>query len=31
MAKPRNEFPDLKKEVNRYTATVLNKGVLPIA
>ena len=29
MAKPRNEFPDLKKEVNRYTATVLNKGVLP--
>jgi len=31
MAKPKNEFPDLKKEVNRYTATVLNKGVLPIA
>ena len=31
MARNKNEFPDLKKEVNRYTATVLNKGVLPIA
>jgi len=29
MARNKNEFPDLKKEVNRYTATVLNKGVLP--
>jgi len=29
MARNKNELPDLAKEVNRYTATVLNKGVLP--
>ena len=31
MAKPKNDIPDLKKEVSRWTATVLNKGVLPSA
>tara|TARA_R100001480_G_scaffold150509_1_gene151223 strand:- start:27 stop:638 length:612 start_codon:yes stop_codon:yes gene_type:complete len=31
MARNKNELPDLAKEVNRYTATVINKGVLPIA
>ena len=31
MAKPKNDMPDLKKEVTRWTATVLNKGVLPSA
>ena len=29
MARNKNELSDLAKEVNRYTATVLNKGVLP--
>ena len=29
MAKPNNEIPDLAKEVTRWTATVLNEGVLP--
>ena len=31
MAKPKNDIPDLKKEVSRWTATVLNEGVLPSA
>ncbi len=31
MAKPLNEIPDVIREVNRYTANVLNKGVAPIA
>lgn len=31
MAKPKNDMPDFKKEVTRWTATVLNKGVLPSA
>ena len=31
MAKPKNDIPDLKKEVTRWTATVLNEGVLPSA
>ena len=31
MAKPTNDIPDLKKEVSRWTATVLNEGVLPSA
>jgi hypothetical protein len=29
MAKPKNDIPDLKKEVSRWTATVVNEGVLP--
>ena len=29
MPRNKNELSDLAKEVNRYTATVLNKGVLP--
>jgi len=29
MGKPRDDLPDLKKEVTRWTATVLNEGVLP--
>ena len=29
MAKPTNQIPDLTKEVTRWTATVLNEGVLP--
>ena len=31
MVKPKNDIPDLKKEVSRWTATVLNEGVLPSA
>jgi len=31
MVKPKNDIPDLKKEISRWTATVLNEGVLPSA
>tara|TARA_R100000234_G_C4931192_1_gene148555 strand:+ start:42 stop:671 length:630 start_codon:yes stop_codon:yes gene_type:complete len=31
MAKPKDDLPDLKKEISRWTATVLNEGVLPSA